>query len=317
MMRSIFKYFYDIFNGVKSLVGGMRVTGSYFFRPSTIVTQKYPENRKTLVMTERFKGEVVMPHSDKNEHKCTGCGICEINCPNGTIEIISKMVEAEDGKKKKAIDKHIYRLGMCTTYQNIKSTWFTIRKRSRIMELNQIIFILFAAIVVVFSILTVTSRRILRAAVSLLFVLVSTAGLYFMLDFAFLAAVQLALYAGGIVVLIIFSILLTSHISQKMEMLELKKSIFSALAVVFGIILTVTTILEYKFEATTTAAAELNMNAIGKALLSYGVDGYVLPFEVISILLLAAMVAAIIIAKKGSPKLGVGSRKSEVRNTNP
>jgi len=170
------------------------------------------------------------------------------------------------------------------------------------MELNQIIFILFAAIIVVFSILTVTSRRILRAAVSLLFVLVSTGGLYFMLDYAFLAAVQLALYAGGIVVLIIFSILLTSHISQKMEALEWKKSIFSAIAVVLGIVLTTTTILQFQFEASTKAAAELNMNVIGNALLSYGTDGYVLPFEVISILLLAAMVAAIIIAKKGSPK---------------
>jgi NADH-quinone oxidoreductase subunit I len=113
-MRSIIKYFSEIYYGVKSLWGGMRVTGSYFFRPSTIVTQKYPENRKTLVMLERFKGEVVMLHNEKNEHKCTGCGICEINCPNGTIEIISKMIETEDGKKKKAIDKHIYRLGMCT-----------------------------------------------------------------------------------------------------------------------------------------------------------------------------------------------------------
>lgn len=170
------------------------------------------------------------------------------------------------------------------------------------MELNQIIFILFAAIIVVFSILTVTSRRILRAAVSLLFVLVSTAGLYFWLNFEFLAAVQLALYAGGIVVLIIFSILLTSHISQKMEAVEMKKSVFSALAVIFGMILTITTILQYTFEATTTAAAEINMNVIGNALLSYNVDGYVLPFELISVLLLAAMVAAIIIAKKGSPK---------------
>ena len=178
------------------------------------------------------------------------------------------------------------------------------------MELNQIIFILFAAIIVVFSIFTVTSRRILRAAVSLLFVLVSTAGLYFMLNFAFLAAVQLALYAGGIVVLIIFSILLTHHISQKMEPVEWKKSIFSALAVIFGIILTITTILQHQFEASTLAAAELNMKAIGKALLSIGVDGYVLPFEVISILLLAAMVAAIIIAKKGSPKSEAGSPKN-------
>jgi NADH-quinone oxidoreductase subunit J len=177
------------------------------------------------------------------------------------------------------------------------------------MELNQVIFILFAAVIVVFSILTVTSRRILRAAVSLLFVLVSTAGLYFMLNYAFLAAVQLALYAGGIVVLIIFSILLTHHISQKMEAVELKKSVFSALAVIFGIILTVTTILQYKWEATTSAAEEIRMNVIGKALLSYGVDGYVLPFEVISILLLAAMIAAIVIAKKGSPKTGDGSLK--------
>jgi len=179
------------------------------------------------------------------------------------------------------------------------------------MELNQIIFILFAAIVVVFSILTVTSRRILRAAVSLLFVLVSTGGLYFMLDFAFLAAVQLALYAGGIVVLIIFSILLTSHISQKMDALEIKKSVFSAMAVLFGMILSITTILQHSFEATNLAAASVNMKFIGNSLLSYGVDGYVLPFEVISVLLLAAMIAAIIIAKKGSPKPDAGSRKTE------
>ncbi len=183
------------------------------------------------------------------------------------------------------------------------------------MELNQIIFILFAAIVVVFSILTVTSRRILRAAVSLLFVLVSTGGLYFMLDFAFLAAVQLALYAGGVVVLIIFSILLTHHISQKMDALEIKKSVFSAIAVLFGMVLTITTILQYSFEATNLAAASVDMNFIGNSLLSYGVDGYVLPFEVISILLLAAMIAAIIIAKKGSPKPESESQNNAVKNS--
>ena len=113
-MRSIIEYIKEIFTGIWSLMKGMKVTGSYFFRPSTIVTQKYPENRKTLVMLERFKGEVVMPHNEKNEHKCTGCGICEIVCPNGTIEIISKTITDEEGKKKKIIDKHIYRLGMCT-----------------------------------------------------------------------------------------------------------------------------------------------------------------------------------------------------------
>ena len=113
-MRSIYNYLKDIFQGVWSLLKGMQVTGKYFFSPGKIVTQKYPDNRKDLVMFERFKGEVVMPHNEKNEHKCTGCGICEINCPNGSIEIISKMITTDDGKKKKAIDKHIYRLSMCT-----------------------------------------------------------------------------------------------------------------------------------------------------------------------------------------------------------
>ena len=113
-MRSIINYLKEIIFGIISLLKGLKVTGSYFFRPSAIVTQKYPENRKDLIMLARFKGEVVMSHNDNNEHKCTGCGICELNCPNGTIEIITKTITAEDGKRRKAIDKHIYRLGMCT-----------------------------------------------------------------------------------------------------------------------------------------------------------------------------------------------------------
>ena len=156
--------------------------------------------------------------------------------------------------------------------------------------------------IIVFSILTVTSRKILRAAVYLLFVLVSTAGLYFMLNYQFLAAVQLTLYAGGIVVLIIFSILLTSHINHRFEPVGWKKSLFSALAVIAGAILSIITILDYRFSATSEAAKEVDMHLVGKSLLSVGDDGYALPFEVISVLLIAAMVAAIVIAKKGGPK---------------
>lgn len=169
------------------------------------------------------------------------------------------------------------------------------------MTANQIMFLLFSVMIVVFSILTVTSRKILRAAVYLLFVLVSTSGLYFMLNYQFLAAVQLTLYAGGIVVLIIFSILLTSHISQKFEPVELKKSIFSALATIAGAIVTIITILDFKFAASTEAVVEVNMKTIGTSLLGTGPKGYALPFEVISVLLIAAMVAAIVIAKKGGP----------------
>jgi NADH-quinone oxidoreductase subunit J len=170
------------------------------------------------------------------------------------------------------------------------------------MRANQLMFILFSAMIIVFSIMTVTTQRILRAAVYLLFVLVSTAGLYFMLNYQFLAAVQLTLYAGGIVVLIIFSILLTSHIGLKFEAVEWRKTIFSAIASLAGAILCIITILDYKFSATTIAAREVDMRLIGKSLMSTGYDGYILPFEVISILLVAAMVGAIVVAKKAGPK---------------
>ncbi|MHC1706051.1 MAG: 4Fe-4S binding protein [Bacteroidales bacterium] len=111
---NVIGYISGIIKGIISLWKGMMVTGYYFVHPKEIVTQQYPENRKKLVMFENFKGEVIMPHNENNEHKCTGCGICEINCPNGSIEIITDSVINEEGKKKRIIDKHIYRLDMCT-----------------------------------------------------------------------------------------------------------------------------------------------------------------------------------------------------------
>lgn len=113
-MNSFINYITEIVRGFITLLKGMSVTGKYFVTSSrTIVTQKYPENRKELKMFDRFKGEVIMPHNEKNEHRCNGCGICEMNCPNGSIEIITRMEEV-DGKKKRVIDKHIYHLSMCT-----------------------------------------------------------------------------------------------------------------------------------------------------------------------------------------------------------
>lgn len=166
------------------------------------------------------------------------------------------------------------------------------------MTSNQFMFFLFAAIIVIFSILTVTSRRILRAATFLLFVLVSTAGLYFMLRFNFLAAIQLTLYAGGIVVLIIFSILLTSQIAEKLEQPAVTKKIFAGLLAIIGASLCIMTILAYNFIPSGKPSVGTNVETIGQALISTGKYGYALPFEVISILLLAAMVGSIIVAKK-------------------
>ena len=92
----------------------MRLTGYYFTHPKEIVTEQYPDNRNTLKMAYRFRGEVIMPHDELNEHLCTGCQACEIACPNGTIKIITKQELLPDGKKKKRIDTFVYHLDLCT-----------------------------------------------------------------------------------------------------------------------------------------------------------------------------------------------------------
>lgn len=115
MFKKIFEYFKDIYTACKSLITGMKVTGHYFFHPSEIITQQYPENKDTLQMFDRFRGEVVLIHDEHNEHACTGCSACELACPNGSIEIISdKLIDPETGKQKKIIDKFVYHLSMCT-----------------------------------------------------------------------------------------------------------------------------------------------------------------------------------------------------------
>jgi len=163
---------------------------------------------------------------------------------------------------------------------------------------NQLMFFIFAALILFFSVMTVVTRRILRSAVFLLFVLLATAGIYFMLSYTFLAAVQLTVYAGGIVVLIIFSILLTSHISERASMAGVLQAIFSGLVALVGAGVTIYTIYSYSFKGSGAPAATTNVKAIGNQLVSTGKDGYALPFEVISVLLLAAMIGAIVVARK-------------------
>ncbi len=170
------------------------------------------------------------------------------------------------------------------------------------MGSSAIIFYSIATIMVVFSLLAVTARKILRAAVYLLFALAGTAGIYFMVDYYFLAAVQLIVYAGGIVVLIIFSILLTSHIEEKMEKPDTWKVILTSILGLGGAALTLHVNTTHFFVTQEDTGTVASMNTIGERLLGYGAGGYVLPFEVISILLLAAMIGAIVVAKRNKPE---------------
>lgn len=113
-MNAAQRYFSSIYHALKSFLVGMKLTGTSFVSPKKILTQQYPENRETLYIPERFKGEVMLPHDENNEHKCTGCTLCELACPNGSIKIVTVMEELPDGKKRKKLDKWVYNLGMCT-----------------------------------------------------------------------------------------------------------------------------------------------------------------------------------------------------------
>jgi len=106
-------YIKKIFIGIYRLLQGMYVSLLNMCRPK--VTEKYPENRGKKILMERFRGMLTMPHNEKNEHQCTACGICVINCPNDTIRIVSKkVVDETTGKEKKILDQYLYDLGSCT-----------------------------------------------------------------------------------------------------------------------------------------------------------------------------------------------------------
>lgn len=111
-MASIKEYFKSVGEGIKSLTTGMGVTGKELFIPK--VTEQYPENRATLEIPERFRAELTLKYDSEGHHKCIACGICQMNCPNGTIHLDTKMVELPDGKKKRKLDKYMYDLGSCT-----------------------------------------------------------------------------------------------------------------------------------------------------------------------------------------------------------
>ena len=117
-----------------------------------------------------------------------------------------------------------------------------------------------------------------------------------MVDYSFLGAIQLAVYAGGIIVLIIFSVLLVHHIELSLEIASVKKRIIAALISLAGIAMVLPIILTHKFNVVENSNS-IEVRQIGEKMLSYDKGGFILPFEVISILLLAIMIGAIVIAK--------------------
>lgn len=161
-----------------------------------------------------------------------------------------------------------------------------------------IIFYLLAALTLVNALLAVTTRMIFRAAIYLLFSLIGVAGIYFWLHYEFIAAVQIVVYVGGIVVLIIFSIFLTQQAGEKLPEQKMGRKLFSALAAFCGFALVMLQVFKHTFANPAVQEVETNMTNIGRQMLGTEDNGYALPFEVVSILLLAALVGCIVIALK-------------------
>lgn len=154
--------------------------------------------------------------------------------------------------------------------------------------------------IIVFSVLAVTTRKILRSATYLLFALFATAAIYFQLDYQFLGGVQIAVYAGGIVVLVVFAILLTSHPGDNTERLKSRSRCLGLVAGIaafalgaFSVIRRMRIICNAKPEGDNP-----DMSVIGSQMLSTGDGGYLLPFEAISVLLLACIIGGIVVARK-------------------
>jgi NADH-quinone oxidoreductase subunit J len=171
------------------------------------------------------------------------------------------------------------------------------------MDGATIIFYLLAALTLGSAVLAVTTRMIFRAAIYLLFALIGIAGFYFWLQYEFIAAVQIVVYVGGIVVLIIFSIFLTQQAGELLPKQKIGRQLFSALAAFCGMALVMLQLGQHEFVETGNKPIDPSVANIGYQMLGTEDNGYALPFEVVSILLLAALVGCIVIAIKAEPNI--------------
>ena len=169
------------------------------------------------------------------------------------------------------------------------------------MSGSTLVFYLLGLMSIVSAVLSVTSRQIFRSAIYLLFTLIGIAGLYFWMDYQFIAAVQIVVYVGGIAVLIIFSIFLTQQSGEQLPEVPVSRALAGAIAVMAGLALVLVLMDRYGFSGLSDPGPTPSVAAIGEKMLD--INGYALPFEVVSILLLAAMIGCIVIAMRKKPQV--------------
>lgn len=155
------------------------------------------------------------------------------------------------------------------------------------------------AVILVFALGVVTLRNLFHCALCLAAALIGTAALYVVLQAEYLAAIQILLYVGAIVTLVIFAIMLTEHLAKKTVRQNNSQSPLAFLGLLgFTALLTIL-ILKTPWPVTEAILkAKVSVMDLGKALMGT----YVFPFEVISVVLIAALIGTVVIAKKDDPE---------------
>ncbi len=155
------------------------------------------------------------------------------------------------------------------------------------------------------AVAAVCTTRIMRAATFLLFTLFGIAGIYFLLDYTFLGTVQLAIYAGGVTVLYVFAINVVNKntLQGLLEQLDKRKIVAGGLASLVGLIMLVFVFLKAKFMSIPTeTGVDIDAQTLGNIMMGSGKYQYILPFEFISVFLLACIIGGIVIARKEDKK---------------
>ncbi|MDP4174800.1 MAG: NADH-quinone oxidoreductase subunit J [Bacteroidota bacterium] len=164
------------------------------------------------------------------------------------------------------------------------------------MNIYDIVFYLFAAITLVSAFFVVTTRNIVYSAFNLLFTFFGVAGLYVLLGADFVAVVQIMVYVGGILILILFGVMLTNKITN----VQIKTGTLQVIPAVIGVLLLAGVLIFKVFLGTewksvkTDIPVKTTAFALGKLLIT----DYVLIFELLGILLLVVLIGAATIARR-------------------
>ena len=162
-----------------------------------------------------------------------------------------------------------------------------------------VVFCILAVVILGSALLCVTTKRIMRAATFMLFVLFGVAGLYFLLDYTYLGAAQIAVYAGGVTMIYVFAIQLVSKqtLQGMVERIKCSRVLSGLLISLIGLVVVGFVFLKNSF-ITAATDTEVPMYKIGVALLGSGKYQYVLPFEFISVFLLACIIGGLVVSRK-------------------